>query len=331
MKMIRLILPLCFASALGLISSCGSENTTPKEDTLVPPTPFVSVAPDTFDVDTAYAFIEKQLAFGPRTPNSATHDKCALWLEAKFKAYKAEVTVQSAAVKSHDNRTFNIKNIVASYNPAATRRVIVSAHWDSRPFADQDKDGTKVNDPVPAANDGASGVAIILELARQFSLHPPSVGVDLILWDAEDYGAYDVDNSFCLGSQHWAKNKHKDGYTATWGINLDMVGAEAASFTMEDFTMQNAAGYAQNVWTIAGKLGYGNYFPWTRDSPIIDDHYYVMQTGIPMVEVIDRKFTPKGSGFFPWWHTTGDTIDKISKPTLMAVGQTVMEVLYRER
>lgn len=292
------------------------------------PKPVMRTAPQ-FNADTAFAFIEKQLSFGPRIPNSSGHVKCGDWIVAKFKSYGAEVTEQKVNLTAHDGAVFRSRNIIASYNPEAATRVIVSCHWDSRPFAD--KDPEKPNAPVPAANDGGSGVGMILEFARLIKDKTPTVGIDFIMFDAEDYGAYDVENSFSLGSQYWSKNKHKPGYHAKFGINLDMVGAKGARFIQEGWSRKFAPGYTNQVWIIAQELGYGNYFPNVgEDYGVTDDHYYVATiANIPMVEIIDRDMITME--FFPHWHRTTDDISKISRETLKAVGQTVLETLFRER
>ncbi len=290
--------------------------------------PFKPIAPE-FSADSAFRFIEQQLAFGPRIPNTPAHAACAEWMVNQFKAFGAETMVQSAEIKDRSGKLIQLKNIIASYNPAATKRVMLTAHWDSRPFAD--KDGKNPSAPVPGANDGASGVAVILEVARQFHIKAPTIGVDLILWDAEDNGSYNDNESWCQGSQYWAKHPHKAGYRAVWGINLDMVGAKNARFSKDAYSLQSARGQTDHVWSIAAQLGYGNYFSGAyTDFASIDDHYFIIEgTGTPMVEVIDRDLS--SSEFFPHWHTTTDDINAIDKATLKATGQVMLEVLYREK
>ena len=314
-----------------LVTSC--DNTTPKDPTekppiVTPPEPFKAIAPD-FNADSAFAFIEKQLSFGPRIPNTAAHVACANWMESQFKAFGAETMIQAAEITEKSGKRINMKNIVASYNPAATQRIMLTAHWDSRPIAD--KDLTDPTKPVPGANDGASGVGIILEVARQLGLKAPAVGVDLILWDAEDNGNYSDNDSWCLGSQYWSKHPHKANYNARYGINLDMVGAKNARYTKDGYSLQYARPETDKVWNIALQLGYGAYFsPVFTDFASIDDHFFVMDgAGIPMVEVIDRNIN--SGEFFEHWHTANDDISTIDKATLKATGQTMLEVLYREK
>lgn len=292
------------------------------------PAPFEAIAPD-FNADSAYAYVERQLAFGPRIPNTGGHAACADWMAAKLKEFGAEVTVQQANVKAWDGSTFAIRNVIGSYKPAAENRIIVSAHWDTRPYAD--KDPNTPNAPVPGANDAGSGVGVILELARQLQSTPPSVGIDFMLWDAEDYGNYEIDDSWSLGSRYWTQNKHKAGYRAQYGINLDMVGAKDARFVKDGYSMQHAATFVNRYWSIAHQLGYGIYFP-TGDFGMatIDDHKVLMDNaGIPMVEVIDRSLTT--GEFFPHWHKTTDNMEQIDRASLKAVGQTTLEVILREK
>jgi glutaminyl-peptide cyclotransferase len=254
---------------------------------------------------------------------------CSDWLAEKFKEFGASVTIQEAQLTGGDGKLVNIRNIIASYNPQHARRVMLTAHWDSRPKAD--KDSSRPNDPVPGANDGASGVAIILEIARQFGMRAPAAGIDLILWDAEDNGSYNDNDSWCLGSQYWAKRPHQANYRARFGINLDMVGAKDARYSKDGYSLRHAKDETDKVWNIALQLGYGVYFSSVhKDFASIDDHYFLMEgAGIPFVEVIDRNLAT--GEFFPDWHKTTDDLSVIDKQTLKATGQTVLEVLYREK
>jgi len=281
-----------------------------------------------FSGDSAYVWVEKQLSFGPRVPNTGPHFACADWMVEKFESFGAKVTRQGASVQDPvTGQILNIQNIIASYNPEQTQRIMLSAHWDTRPVGDQDSDTGRRNQPIPGANDGASGVAVLLEIARHLSEKASGVGVDIFLWDAEDGGNSNIPNSFCLGSQYWAQNKHIPGYQAMWGINLDMVGASGARFYREGQSMQYAASVVDRVWRTAALLGHEGYFTMERTPGIIDDHYYInTMAGIPMIDIIDQQ--PDGQGFFPHWHTHADDIHTINPETLRVVGQTVMSVVY---
>ena len=311
---------------LGFMISCGDDSSSTAEKLSE-----VAVEPDLpipdFSADSAYAFIEKQLAFGSRVPNTGSHLACAQWLSDKLESYGAKVIRQAAVVKAFDGTRLNMQNIIASYNPEKNRRILLTAHWDSRPFADQDSE--RQNQPIPGANDGGSGVGVLLEVARQLGQANPQVGVDIILWDAEDYGKTEVPGSYCLGSQYWAVNKHKPNYDAMYGINLDMVGDPDARFTREGHSMEYAANVVEKVWRTARLYGYDQYFSLERTEPIIDDHVYVNRKGgIRMIDIIDK---PANQSFFDEWHTHRDDINTISKETLKAVGQTVTAVVYREK
>lgn len=211
---------------------------------------------------------------------------------------------------------------------------MLCAHWDSRPFADQDS--IDKNKPITAANDGAASVAVLLEIGRLLESNKPAIGVDIIFFDAEDYGQPEfsthatMEDSYCLGSQYWSENPHVPGYYATFGILLDMVGAENAVFTREGTSMQYAASVVEKVWNHAGRIGYSDYFVFNETAAIIDDHYYVNQmTHIPVIDIVHRD-QGTTSNFWKFWHTHHDTLDKINKKSLKAVGQTVLETIFKE-
>ena len=299
-------------------------------------TPAVEIP--TFNADNAFQFIEDQLAFGPRVPNSEAHAACADWFVEKFEEFGAEVKVQEAEAKAYNGDVLNMKNIIASYNPEKKRRVLLCAHWDSRHISDWDPDEEDREKPVPAADDGGSGVAALLEIARILGEKGMDyMGVDIILFDAEDYGqprdggGFPVqEDTWCLGSQYWSKNPHKPGYKANYGILLDMVGARSPRFPKEGTSMKHAADIVEKVWKEAARSGYSSYFSKDRTPEIIDDHKYINEIiGIPTIDIINK---PKGSpsGFGPHWHTSDDNIEIIDKNTLKAVGQTVLNVIYKE-
>ncbi|MFN0203374.1 MAG: M28 family peptidase, partial [Bacteroidia bacterium] len=287
-----------------------------------------------FNADSAYTYIEKQLSFGHRIPNQPAHKKCAAWMVEKFKSLGCEVSIQNATVTAYDGTKLQIQNIIAATNPKATRRMMVAAHWDSRPWADQDPDPAKHKTPILAANDAGSGVAVMMEMARVMQAKNPEIGVDFFLWDAEDYGKGEVENSFCLGSQHWARNKHKKDYKAELGFNLDMVGADGAVFYGDQKSIKGAGYSTKKLWEIGNEIGYGNLFSYVESPALIDDYIYVMEIGgVPTTEVIDRRLnsTTGDFDFCPTWHTMKDDLSGISKTTLKAVGQVLLEFVYREK
>lgn len=289
-----------------------------------------------FNSDSAWHFVNEQVKFGPRVPNSKAHAKCAVYLENTLKRYAPQVIVQPFTAKAFDGTVLNCKNIVASFDPKNTSRVLLCAHWDSRPFADNDPDSVNHRTPIDGANDGGSGVGILLEIARQLKIVPAGVGVDILLLDGEDYGApqnagYMGTDDWALGSQYWSRYPHATAYNARFGILLDMVGAENAVFTMEGTSMYYAPDVAAKVWQTAGSIGYSDYFSSERTNAITDDHVYINQLRqIPTIDIIQHDPTTN-SGFYMHWHTINDNMKNISKNTLMAVGQTVLTVVRAEK
>lgn len=291
-----------------------------------------SKTPD-FSADSAYIHIEKQAAFGPRVPNTAAHKACADYLAGELTRFGAKLFVQEATLTAYDGTRLQAKNIIGSYNPDQEKRILLFAHWDSRPYADHDPDENNHHTPILGVDDGASGVGVLLEIARQLQKQAPEVGIDLIFFDAEDYGVPDFlpgnqQDTYCLGSQFWAKNPHVPNYKAEYGILLDMVGSKNATFYKEAFSVRYAARYVEKIWETARNLGYGGFFINSIGGSITDDHVYVTQgRNIPCVDIINYDpETPTGFGHY--WHTLNDTMENIDKETLKAVGQTVMEVIY---
>ena len=291
-----------------------------------------------FVPDSALADIRQQCAFGARVPGSDAHRKCGDWMVARFKSLGLEVTEQNATVKGWDGKQLPLRNIIASYQPEAANRIIICTHWDSRPWCDNDADSTRHREPVMAANDGASGVAVMLEIMRLLPEIKPAVGIDFICFDVEDYGApywgeedAPFDGSdWCLGSQYWAQHPHKADYTAEYGILLDMVGGDDARFCYEGFSMRYARDVMLKVWTAAEAAGAGGYFVREDGTYAQDDHLPLNETaGIPTIDIIPY---PSGDNvsFSRTWHTTNDTPENISIETLRAVGQTLLQVLATE-
>lgn len=282
-----------------------------------------------FNEDSAYAYIEKQVAFGPRVPNSEAHKAAGLYLANKLRSFDFEVIEQEAQVVAFDKTRLSIKNIIGTYKPELNNRIMLYSHWDSRPFADQDvKDKDQ---PIDAANDGASGVGVLLEIARQIQQLQPNIGVDIFFFDAEDYGEPSGDvKTWCLGSQYWATNPHKVGYSANFGILLDMVGAPNALFTKESISMYYAAAYVNLVWNNATALGHNDHFKSRATSHVgVDDHFYINKlANIPSIDII--QYDPSTQAFAPHWHTHDDNMGIIDKETLEAVGETVLATVLGE-
>lgn len=290
--------------------------------------------PPSFSEDSAYAFIEQQVAFGPRVPNTEPHKKTAAYLEQKLKNYGLDVSLQKAPLKAFTGKELNIINIIGEYRADLPNRVMLFAHWDSRPFADQDTENR--DKPIDGANDGGSGVGILLEIARQLEIQKPEIGVDIFFFDAEDYGQPSDDirkrqrGTWCLGSQYWAVNPHKKAYTANYGILLDMVGAKNARFTKESISMYYAPEIVDMVWDVAARLGHSKHFSMQNTTHVgEDDHLYINKIAkIPSIDII--QYDPSTRAFAPHWHTHDDNMDIIDKGTLKAVGETVLATVLLE-
>lgn len=322
----------CFMTGL-LACSCGQKTVN---NTSSVTQDYKQVSPD-FNSDSAYHFVDKQVAFGPRVPNSEAHKACGDYLVAELERFGATVTQQKADLKAFDGTILHARNIIGTFNPEKTDRILLFAHWDTRPFSDKDPDDKNYHTPVQGANDGASGVGVLLEVARILQEKTPDLGVDIIFFDAEDYGApafaHDIPSGegWCLGSEYWSKNPHVPGYKARFGILLDMVGAPDATFYKEAISRQYAQGIVEKVWSTARDLGYGRYFVDKNGGGITDDHVPVNENrGIPSIDIIQYDLNTD-SGFGWYHHTTKDDMNNISKETLKAVGQTVLEVVYKEK
>jgi Zn-dependent M28 family amino/carboxypeptidase len=296
----------------------------------------VFVTPPIFNADSAYYFVEKQLSFGPRVPGTTAHNNCANWLIETLNQFADTVITQPFKARTYDRVTRHGKNIIASFNPKNTNRILLMSHWDSRPFADYDEDKLKHNSPIDGANDGASGVAVLMEMARQFKTKNPNIGVDIVLFDLEDWGPpaelqmHEVE-SWGLGSQFWSKNPHIYGYSARYGILLDMVGAKNPVFPREIISQQYADFVLEKVWNYAADLGYSDYFVNQQGSYITDDHYFVNTiANIPSIDIIHLDQETSNQSFFEHWHTSHDNLDNIEKSSLKMVGHLVMTVVYNE-
>ena len=314
-------------AAVGFTQACKSEKKTTEEET----EQVVKLASPEFNADSALAFTKAQVDFGPRIPSTEAHAKCAAYLIAKLKSFGGDVAVQEAPAKTFDGKSHRLKNIIAAFSPEKKQRVLITAHWDARPFSDQDPDPKMHDKPFDAANDGASGVAVILEMARQIQIKQPNVGVDFILWDIEDYGKSQDESAnettWCIGSQYWAKNPTFKANKPLFAINLDMVGGSNAQFTQDEISRKYAPDVLRKVWDIGNEIGYSAYFVNVPSGNLIDDHFWVNQAGIPCIDIIHYS---DAAGFYSNWHTQLDNLNNIDKNTLLAVGQTVLETIYRE-
>jgi glutaminyl-peptide cyclotransferase len=292
-----------------------------------------------FSADSAYLFTENQVKFGPRIPNTLAHEKAGDYLVRSLKNFGARVSEQKFQATTFDNQKISLRNIIASYEPDRQKRILLAAHWDTRPFSD--KDPSKPNATFDGANDGASGVGVLLEIARVLGKsNPPDVGIDIILFDGEDWGERDgatesirppegLDSWWCLGSQYWSKHKHKAGYTAFYGILLDMVGAKNAHFFKEGYSVDYAPRIVEKVWSAASRLGKSSLFVNQREAAITDDHRFVNEmANIPMIDIV--HFDPVKGYFGDFHHTQKDNMSLIAKESLGATGTVLLNVIYYE-
>lgn len=287
-----------------------------------------------FSADSAYLYVAEQCNFGPRVPGTEAQTNCAQWLADELRRHGATVKVQEGEMTAYNGTKLPVKNIIGSFNSEAKMHVLLMSHWDSRPVADYDPDPAKRKQPVMGANDGASGVGVLLELARLCSLKLPMVGIDIFLTDAEDYGAPEDwqgshdEKWWALGTQMWCKQAAKEGYRAHYGILLDMVGSANATFYREYYSERYANSFVNEIWQTAARLGCGDLFIDLQGGGVTDDHVFVNRMlNIPCVDIIDTRIDTDGT-FCPEWHTTHDTIDNISKETLGKVGRVLVALLW---
>lgn len=316
-------------------SSCQTEekpkNPTPKKISTIPH----------FERDSAYQFIKEQVDLGPRVLGSEAHEKAIMLISNQLKGYGWEVTEQKFEAKVYTGKTFPATNIIAKINPKATRRILLAAHWDSRHIADSPLSKKDRDKPILGADDGGSGVGILLEIARQVASTPISdMGIDMVFLDAEDYGESGNFSTveeqkrssltWGLGAQYFGKNF--SGTKPKYGILLDMVGARNAQFPKEAYSMQGSPYVTNSIWELAGKMGYGNFFQNRKGGGVTDDHIFIMQyAGIPMTDIISLPENgPENLTFGRHWHTHNDNMDIIDSRTLRAVGQVLLAVIYKE-
>lgn len=319
-----------FLLATLVLTSCRGEQQAQPNAAPVVSHVYSSHEADLFNQDTAFAFVRKQCDFGPRVPNTPAHEACASYLVSQLKRLGAEVIEQKATLKAFDGTPLKSNNIIGSFFPEKQNRVIFFSHWDSRPFCDHDADTANHRKPVMGANDGASGVGVLLELARVMQQKEPKMGVDIVFFDAEDYGApyffeKQVEDDWCLGSQYWSKHTHYK-VKPKFGVLLDMVGGENPTFMIDKVTSRYAPSTAARVWERAKEMGYGGYFAFREGGMIMDDHYYVnLETGIPTADILD--FNPN-RGFPTTWHTVNDTPENIRSSSLGMVGRILTSLIY---
>lgn len=311
-----------------MVTSCQQD--APKTKSPAPSPPPARVNIPSFDAASAFGYIEQQVAFGPRNPGSEGHRACRDWLVETFRSFGAEVIAQDFQARDLKNKSYDATNIIASFKPDAPRRVLLTAHWDTRAHGDYDPDESRHTAPIPGADDGGSGVGVLLEVARLLQANPIDLGVDIVLFDAEDQGKNNGEDpmSWCQGAQYWGNKPHVANYTAQFGIHLDMVGAKNPRFGKEGYSRAYAPQIQQKVWGMAQGMGFGMFFVNDLTNPVTDDHKYVNELRrIPTVNIINQPLASE-TGFGPHWHTHSDGLEVIDQRTLKAVGQVVIATVY---
>ncbi|MDR8392578.1 M28 family peptidase [Aliifodinibius sp. S!AR15-10] len=283
-----------------------------------------------FNADSAYHYIQQQVDFGPRYPGSKGHKLTKAYLIGKLAETAGErnVFAQHFTHQGYEGDTLNLTNIIAAFNPTASDRIMLCAHWDTRPRADEDPN--EPNKPILGADDGGSGVGVLLELARMLEENPPSIGVDIVLFDGEDYGKKGQMDRYFLGSRYWANNPPVQNYSPRFGILLDMVGGENAQFPKELNSLRFAPALVNEIWQIADGKGYSDTFINREGVAISDDHVVINRIlRIPTIDIIRHE---PGTGstvkFAPYWHTHKDNMEIISRETLDSVGEVLAELIY---
>lgn len=327
---------MCGATLLTAVAACsGADATT--ADTTDTTKPDQVLLLGKFSADSAYSYIEHQVDFGPRVPGTEAHEECAAYIIDELNRHGVDTMyVQQGTVEAFNGDVLPITNIIAGFNPKALRRILLVAHWDTRPWADNESTIERRKQPIAGANDGGSGVGVLLEIARNLGAKHPKVGVDLLFVDAEDYGDSSGfsgrENTWCLGTQYWLE--HMVPYRAenlpVYGILLDMVGGKNARFHYEHFSKTKVPTATLKVWSEAQRLNHGDYFIPKMGGAITDDHVFLTNAGIPTVDIVET-LNEQTNSFPPTWHTLDDNMRNISKSTLQAVGETVLNVIYKEK
>ena len=278
--------------------------------------------PREFDGSRAFTYLEAQVAFGPRIPNTDPHRKTGDWILEHLRARADSVEVQSFTHVTLKGDTLRLRNFLARFNPSAPERILYLAHWDTRPHADQSPNLGDQQLPVLGANDGASGVALLLGVADALKAKPSTLGVDLLFVDGEDYGDFTADKDVLIGSRYFAGHL-VPGYKPLFAVLFDMIGDRDLQVFQEGNSAANAPEVVERVWSRAEALGYGRVFRPTVGYTLIDDHVSLQQAGLRTIDVVDFNYGPN-NGF---WHTTGDTPDKVSAASLQIVGDVAMALL----
>ncbi|MEX2281485.1 MAG: M28 family peptidase [Gemmatimonadota bacterium] len=272
-----------------------------------------------FSADSAYAYLRKQASFGPRVTGMPGHAAQLAWMK-EFLATRADTVITQEFTHTHtpSGKKLQMTNLLARFKPTAETRILILAHWDTRPTADQDHDPEKAKLPIIGANDGASGVAVLLELANVLKNHSAPIGVDLLFVDGEDYGPDGSD--MYLGANHFAANL-MPGYKPMYGILLDMIGDQSPVYKIEGNSQEMAPEVVDRVWRTAERIGLAEFFPRTSQGSVTDDHLPLNRAGIRTIDIIDFDY--------PHWHTSQDIVENTSPRGLGAVGRVLTELIYQ--
>ena len=320
-------------AAAAIVAGCKSNKGNSESENVAATTSVLQ--PADFNPDSAYVYVSRQVAFGPRVSGTEGNVKCREYIISVLQRHGAgKLEVQEGEMTAFNGQRLPIANIMASYSPEKEDRVLLLAHYDTRPWADSDNYEENRLKPVLGANDGASGVAVLLEIARQLKDKEAPIGVDLLFVDAEDYGQASGfsthDDSWCLGTQYWVQNMpYASDSLPRYAILLDMVGGLGAQFHREYFSDREASKIVDKVWAMARNSGYGDIFVNQNGGAVVDDHLFINKAGIPAIDIIESKNSTTGT-FAPTWHTVNDNLENIDRTSLKAAGQTVLNLIYNE-
>jgi hypothetical protein len=271
-----------------------------------------------FDGRTAFGYVEAQLAFGPRVPNTEAHRQAGDWIERQLRERVDSVEVQAFTHVTVAGDTLVLRNFVGRFRPEAPERILFVAHWDTRPRADRSGNLGQQRLPVPGANDGASGVALLLAVADALQAEPPAYGVDLLFVDGEDYGDFSQGDDVLIGSRYYARTMDP-ATPPLFAVVWDMVGDRDLRIYQEGYSVAQAPEVVDRVWRTATELGYEHIFRPTVGNTVLDDHVPLQEAGVRAIDVIDFGY--------PSWHTTDDTIDKVSAESLQVVGEVAVALV----
>ena len=307
--------------ALAAVTACGATSDKPAA---------AARASNEFNADSAMSYIRQQLAFGPRVPGTEPARKTGDWIVAHLHATADTVLEQRWTHTLANGKPLPMRNIFARFKPNAKERILYVTHWDTRPVADMETDPVKAGMPIPGANDGASGVALLLAVSDALKKAPPGVGVDLLFVDGEDWGTFTPDVDVLIGSTYFAEHLPSAGYRPLFGVLWDMIGDADLNIYQEVNSAQAAPEVVQKVWGLAKDMGYEKYFIPEAKEPITDDHVPLIKAGLRVIDVIDIDYGPRNaSGLVTtsYHHTLDDTIDKVSVKSMKIVGDVAVALL----